>query len=78
MKNILKTGLAALSLVCMLSACKGGVSGDKQDSTMVDSQAIDSTATKNTQAGTMSADTNGSPKRDSSNANKVITDTTKK
>jgi len=64
MKNALKTGIAILALASTLGACKGGFSGEKQDSTMVDKATMDSSAALNNKAGTMSADSNSKVKQD--------------
>jgi hypothetical protein len=73
MKKGLKTALLMLAAVSILSACKGGVSGDKQDSTMLDRNRMDSTSALNHKAGTMAADSNSAALQDSN-----ATDTTKK
>ena len=65
MKNTLKATAALLALAASMAACKGGVSGEKTDSTMVNKQVMDSTATMNSKAGTMAADSNSAAKRDS-------------
>lgn len=64
MKNNAKFITLAFFTAGFLTACQGGFSGDKQDSTMVDKHAMDSTANQNTKAGTL-----GGPKGDSSTKN---------
>lgn len=70
MKNIFKTMVLLFGMAGALSACKGGVSGEKMDSTMRDTQSMDSSAKTEKKAGEMTQDTN------SSNRSKV--DTTQK
>lgn len=64
MKNKLKTGIALLALASTLGACKGGFSGEKQDSTMIDKETMDSSAALNNKAGTMAADSNSAGSQD--------------
>jgi len=64
MKNKLKTGIALLALASTLGACKGGFSGEKQDSTMIDKETMDSSAALNNKAGTMAADSNSAGGQD--------------
>jgi hypothetical protein len=64
MKNSLKTGIALLALASTLGACKGGFSGEKQDSTMLDKETMDSSAALNSKAGTMAADSNSAGDQD--------------
>ena len=66
MKNTLKIGIALLALTSMLGACKGGFSGEKQDSTMRNKESMDSSAALNSKAGTMAADSNSAGHQDSS------------
>ncbi|WP_460679933.1 hypothetical protein [Mucilaginibacter koreensis] len=73
MKNGFKAAIVMLATVSILSACKGGVSGEKQDSTMLDRDRMDSTSALNHKAGTMAADSNAAARLDSN-----ATDTTKK
>ncbi|WP_345950754.1 hypothetical protein ABDD95_04720 [Mucilaginibacter sp. PAMB04274] len=64
MKSTIKTGLFVLALTSMLAACKGGFSGDKQDSTMLDRERNDSIARLNSETGKMAADSNSAAKQD--------------
>jgi len=64
MKNTLKTGIAILALASTLGACKGGFSGEKQDSTMRNKESMDSSAALNSKAGTMAADSNSAGGQD--------------
>jgi len=65
MKNGIKAGLLLFTLATALSACKGGVSGEKMDSTMIDRHARDSTSALNSKAGTMAHDSSSASKTDS-------------
>jgi len=64
MKNTLKTGIVLLALASTLGACKGGFSGEKQDSTMRNKESMDSSAALNSKAGTMAADSNSAGDQD--------------
>lgn len=64
MKNGAKAIIAILALATSLSACKGGVSGEKQDSTMLNKQAMDSSAKVENKAGEMTRDTNTAAQQD--------------
>ncbi len=70
MKIFIKPAIIIFAASCCLAACKGGVSGEKEDSTMVNKQVMDSTASQNKKAGTMAADSGAGPKADTSKMNK--------
>jgi hypothetical protein len=56
MKKGFKAGIILFALAGALSACKGGVNGQKMDSTMVDRHARDSTSAQDAKAGEMAHD----------------------
>ncbi len=70
MKNTAKLFILLVGLSSTLYACKGGVSGEGQDSTMRDRERMDSTAALESQRGVMAADSNSAEKagQDSLNA----------
>jgi hypothetical protein len=66
MKKHIKSFIILAATAAALTACKGGVSGEKQDSTMLDRETMDSSAALNHKAGTMAADSNSAARQDSS------------
>ncbi len=70
MKNTAKLLILSASLAGTLAACKGGVSGEGQDSTMRDRDRMDSISALESQRGVMAADSNSAEKarQDSLNA----------
>jgi len=70
MKSKAKLLLLSIGLAGSLAACKGGVSGEGQDSTMRDRDRMDSISALESQRGVMAADSNSAEKakQDSVNA----------
>ncbi|WP_342647479.1 hypothetical protein [Mucilaginibacter sp. CSA2-8R] len=70
MKNTVKLFILTAGLAGTLAACKGGVSGEGQDSTMRDRNRMDSISALESQRGVMAADSNSAEKakQDSLNA----------
>lgn len=70
MKNKVKLFILSAGRAGTLAACKGGVSGEGQDSTMRDRDRIDSIAALESQRGVMAVDSNSAEKarQDSLNA----------
>jgi hypothetical protein len=66
----MKTKSKIYTLAAIISlgfaACKGGVTAEKQDSTMLNRHAMDSTAKQNQKAGTQSNPKDSVPKDDTS------------
>jgi len=66
MKTKSKLYILAIAASMSLFACKGGFSGDKQDSTMLNRKSMDSTAKQNQKAGTQPNPKDSVPKDDTS------------
>ncbi len=70
MKNTVKLIILSAGLAGTMAACKGGASGEGQDSTMRDRDRMDSISALERQRGVMAADSNSAEKarQDSLNA----------
>ena len=66
MKTRAKLYILALTATMSLFACKGGFTGEKQDSTMLNRHSMDSTAKQNAKAGTQPNPKDSVPKDDTS------------
>jgi hypothetical protein len=62
MKNKGKLFILFASLVGTMASCKGGVSGEGQDSTMLDRNRMDSISALESKRGVMAADSNSAEK----------------